>query len=154
MKTTDVGGPERGYDGGKKVNGRKRHLLVDTLGLVIVAFAHRANYADVTGARMVLTEAHLVEPTLNHVWADQGYRGEKLQEVAKCCQMPLEVVKREREKGFVVVPRRWVVERSLSWLGKHRRLSKDYERLPQMSECFVYQAMSALMLKRLTCKGT
>ena len=71
MKTTDVGGPERGYDGGKKVNGRKRHLLVDTLGLVIVAFAHRANYADVTGARMVLTEAHLVEPTLNHVWADQ-----------------------------------------------------------------------------------
>ena len=68
--------------------------------------------------------------------------------------MPLEVVKREREKGFVVVPRRWVVERSLSWLGKHRRLSKDYERLPQMSECFVYQAMSALMLKRLTCKGT
>ena len=103
---------------------------------------------------MVLAEAHLVEPTLKHIWADQGYRGEKLQQVAQCCPMTLEVVKRESEKGFVVVPRRWVVERSLSWLGKHRRLGKDYEGLPPMSECFVYQAMSALMLKRFTRQGT
>ncbi|WP_202804405.1 IS5 family transposase [Baaleninema simplex] len=149
VKTTDVGGTGRGYDGGKKVNGRKRHILVDTLGLIIVVFAHAANLADSTSARMLLTESTWCEPTLGQVWADQGYRGERLQRVAQGCDLELEVVERT-EPGFVVLPRRWVVERTLAWLGKHRRLSKDYERLPQMSECFVYQAMTALMLKRLT----
>jgi putative transposase len=149
VKTTDVGGSERGYDGGKKVNGRKRHILVDTLGLVIVVFSHAANLADSTSARMLLGESSFVEPTLEKVWADQGYRGETLQRVAHGCDLELEVVERT-EPGFAVLPRRWVVERTLAWLGKHRRLSKDYERLPQMSECFVYQAMTALMLQRLT----
>lgn len=149
MKTTDVGGSERGYDGGKKVNGRKRHILVDTLGLVIVAFSHAANLADSTSARMLLSESSLVKPTLEKVWADQGYRGETLQRVARGCDLELEVVERT-ETGFAVLPRRWVVERTLAWLGKHRRLSKDYERLPQISECFVYQAMTALMLQHLT----
>lgn len=89
------------------------------------------------------------EPNLEHIWADQGYRGSKLQSVANGCSMELEVVKRT-QPGFAVLPKRWIVERTFAWLGKHRRLSKDYERLPQMSECFVYQAMASLMLHRLT----
>lgn len=98
---------------------------------------------------MILADSDLNEPTLEHIWADQGYRGDKLQRVADGCSIELEVVERT-EPGFAVQPKRWVVERTFAWLGKHRRLSKDYERLPQMSECFVYQAMTSLMLKRLT----
>jgi putative transposase len=148
VKTTDNGGSDRGYDGGKKVNGRKRHIMVDTLGLVITVIVHAANLADSTSARMVVTDAHLSEPTLEHIWADQGYRGDTLQRVAEGCSLEFEVVERT-EPGFAVLPKRWVVERTFAWLGKHRHLSKDYERLPQMSECFVHQAMTALMLKRL-----
>jgi putative transposase len=149
VKTTDIGGSERGYDGGKKVNGRKRHIVVDTLGLIVVVLVHSANQADCTSARMLLAQTHLSEPSINQIWADQGYRGQRLQLVSAACQLNLEVVKRT-ETDFVVLPKRWVVERTFAWLGKQRRLSKDYERLPQMSECFVYQAMTALMLRRLT----
>ncbi|MEA5419719.1 IS5 family transposase [Spirulina sp. CCNP1310] len=148
VKTTDIGGSDRGYDGGKKINGRKRHIMVDTLGLLITVIVHAANFADSTSARMVVADAHLNEPTLEHIWADQGYRGDRLQRVADSCAVELEVVERT-EPGFAVLPKRWVVERTFAWLGKYRRLSKDYERLPQMSECFVYQAMTSLMLKRL-----
>lgn len=97
----------------------------------------------------MLADTTINEPSLEHIWADQGYRGEKLQRVAQGCEVELEVVERT-QPGFAVLPRRWVVERTFAWLGKHRRLSKDYERLPQMSECFVYQAMTTLMLRRLT----
>ena len=148
VKTTDVGGSDRGYDGGKKVNGRKRHIIVDTLGLVITVIVHSANLADSTSARMLLADPTKSEQTLEQIWADQGYRGQKLQQVPQGCELEFEVVERS-EPGFAVLPRRWVVERTFAWLGKHRRLSKDYERLPQMSECFVYQAMTSLMLKRL-----
>jgi len=98
---------------------------------------------------MLLTESTWCEPTLGSVWVDLGYRGERLQRVARGCDLELEVVERT-EPGFTVLPRRWVVERTLAGLGKYRRLSKDYERLPQMNECFVYQVMTALMLQRLT----
>ena len=135
--------------GEKKVNGRKRHIMVDTLGLMLTVIVHAANLADSTSARMVVADTHLNEPTLEHIWADQGYRGNTLQRVAKGCTVELEIVERT-EPGFAVLPKRWVVERTFAWLGKYRRLSKDYERLPQMSECFVYQAMTSLMLKRLT----
>lgn len=149
VKTTESGGLERGFDGGKKIKGRKRHILVDTLGLVLVVLVHAANLADVTAGRMVLAEASLTQSTIEQVWADQGYQGVRLQQVAACCQLNLEVVKRQHQQ-FEVLPRRWVVERTLAWLGKQRRLSKDYERLPEVSEAVVHVAMIPLMLNRLT----
>lgn len=149
VKTTEVGGTERGVDGGKKIKGRKRHLLVDTLGLVLVVFVHAANVADVTASRMLLAELSLTQPTIELVWADQGYRGKRLQQVATGCDFYLEVVQRQQQ-GFAVLPRRWVVERTFAWLGKQRRLSKDYERLPEVSETLVQVAMIPLMLNRLT----
>ena len=151
VKTTDVGGEERGFDGGKKVNGRKRHLLVDTLGLVLVVIVHAANIADVTAGRMLLAESSLRVPTLKQVWVDRGYRGEQLQRVAQGCDVALSIVEPSSPTpGFEVQPRRWVVERTWAWLGRQRRLSKDYERLPEVSESVVHIAMIALMLNRLT----
>lgn len=149
VKTTEVGGSERGVDGGKKIKGRKRHLLVDTLGLVLVVLVHAANVADVTASRMLLAAVSLTQPTVQLVWADQGYRGERVQQVATGCELTLEVVQRQHQ-GFEVLPRRWVVERTFAWLGKQRRLSKDYERLPEVSETVVQVAMIPLMLNRLT----
>lgn len=148
IKTTESGGNERGFDGGKKIKGRKRHLLVDTMGLVILAIVHAANIADVTASRMLLAETSLSQTNIEQIWADQGYQGAKLQRVAEGCQLNLEVVKRQ-SKQFEILPRRWVVERTFAWLGKQRRLSKDYERLPEVSETVVYIAMIPLMLNRL-----
>ena len=148
VKTTDVGGRDREFDGGKKVNGRKRHIIVDTLGLVLVVLVHAANVADVTAARLLLAEAALSQPSVDYFWADQGYRGKPLQQVAHGCQLQLEVVKRTSQV-FQVQPRRWVVERTFAWLGRQRRLSKDYERLPEVSETVVQVAMIPLMLNRL-----
>jgi putative transposase len=149
VKTTDVGGAERGFDGNKKIKGRKRHLIVDTLGLVIGVIVTAANVADVTAARMSLTELHLKFPGVEKVWADQGYRGQSIQLVACGLQQNLEIVKRN-SREFEVLPRRWVVERTFAWLMKHRRLSKDYERLPEISESLIEIASISLMLNRLT----
>ena len=113
------------------------------------ALVHAANVADVTASRMLLAEASLTQPTIELVWADQGYRGERLQQVATGCELTLEVVQRQHQ-GFEVLPRRWVVERTFARLGKQRRLSKDYERLPEVSETVVQVAMIPLMLNRLT----
>lgn len=148
VKTTDVGGLERGFDGGKKIKGRKRHIVVDTLGLILVVLVHAANVADVTGARMVLTEILLTQANVKQIWADQGYRGQRIQKVAQVCQINLEIVKRHSKK-FEVLPKRWIVERTFAWLGKQRRLSKDYERLPAVSETVVQVAMIPLLLNRL-----
>lgn len=149
VKTIESGGCERGFDGGKQIKGRKRHILVDTLGLVLVVLVHAANLADVSASRMLLAEASLTQTTVEHIWADQGYQGQRLQQVAQGCDLNLEVVKRQHQ-GFEVLPRRWVVERTFAWLGKQRRLSKDYERLPEVSETIVQVAMIPLMLNRLT----
>lgn len=132
VKTTESGGSERGFDGGKKFKGRKRQILVDTLGLVLVVLVHAANTADVTAARMLLAEASLTQP-----------------KIAQGCELNLAVVKRQ-QKQFEVLPRRWVIERTFAWLGKQRRLSKEYERLPEVSESVFYVAMIPLMLHRLT----
>lgn len=148
VKTTDVGGTQRGFEGGKKVNGRQRHIVVDTLGLLLVVVVHAANLADVTAARMVLAQMSLTQPSVEHIWPDQGYRGERLRQVALGCQLTLEIVKRHSQ--FEVLPRRWVVERTFAWLGKPRRLSKDYERLPEVSEAVVQVAMIPLLLNRLS----
>lgn len=143
-------GQHRGYDAGKKVTGRKRHLLVDTLGLVLAVVVHAANIQDRDGARLLLERAKGPLATLQHIWADGGYAGTLVDWVRSRCSWVLEIVKRPAEsKGFVVLPRRWVVERTFAWLGRYRRLSKDYEELTDTSEAMIHVAMISLMLRRL-----
>ena len=180
VKSTGVGGDQRGYDGGKKVKGRKRHILVDTQGLLLKAKVHSATIMDYEGIKKLLTRAEETFPRLSHVWLDGGYRGEDkgADWVQKTLGWSAELVKRPRKpapkevlmawarewakegvaldwqklmppQGFVVLPRRWVVERTFSWIDKNRRMSKDYERLPESGEAFIYVAMSRLMLRRL-----
>jgi len=162
VKTTDRGG-EHGYDGGKKINGRKRHLLVDTLGLVLKAKVHAADIADREGARLLLAPLRGGCTRLRHLWADMGYRGQVLDWIRTHLGWRVEVVKKPSRWGrypidvepppmpaFTVLPRRWVVERSFAWLGRYRRMSKDYEYLTTTSEALIYAAMSRLLLRRLT----
>lgn len=153
VKTTEVGGSERGFDKVKQVNGRKRHLLVDTLGLVITAVVHSAATGEREGAKEVLAGLATRMSRLRLIWADQGYRGPLQEWVWKLRErrrLRLEIVKRQSDqRGFVVLARRWVVERTFGWLGRYRRLSKDYERLPATSETMIYVAMTRLMLRRL-----
>ena len=149
VKTTEVGG-EHGYDAGKKVNGRKRHILVDTMGLVLMVVVHTANIQDRDGARLLLAKAKGFFPRLQRIWADGGYAGKLIGWVQETCGWVLEIIKRnEAVKGFKLLPRRWVVERTFGWLGRFRRLSKDYERLPESSETMVYWAMTRHMVRRL-----
>ena len=150
VKTTEVGG-ERGHDAGKKVTGRKRHIIVDTLGFLIACVVGPANIQDEDGAEAVLDKAQGRFPRLRKLWGDSRY-GYKLLPI--CVWViygwVLEVVRRPPgSKGWVRLPRRWVVERTFAWLGRNRRLSKDYERSTQVSETWVYLAMTKLMLRRL-----
>lgn len=140
-----------GYDGGKKVNGRKRHLLVDTLGLLLTVVVTQANVSDQSGLKQLLAAISGKLPRLELIKADEGYRGERFgREVLTTYQRLLEIVTRPQGvKGFQVQAQRWVVERTLAWLGNNRRLSKDYEVLPETSEAFIYLAMVNLMTKRL-----
>ena len=181
VKTTGVGGEGRGYDGAKKVKGRKRHLLVDTQGLVLEARVHSANIQDRDGIRLLLEPARTALTCLSHLWLDAGYTGQDkgagwvegalgwtaeivrhppkpapeavmmrwAREWAKegVSMDPKELLPPEGPRAFL--PRRWVVERTFSWLGQNRRMSKDYERLPESAEAFVYVAMSRLMARRL-----
>jgi putative transposase len=178
-KTTGVGGEARGYDGGKKVRGRKRHLLVDTEGLVLTAKVHSAKVPDQDGIKLVLGTERDRLPRLSHLWVDAGYQGRGKEWAEKALGLSVEVVHRTpkpttpekvariwaeewskegREidwqrllprRGFEVLPRRRVVERTFSWLSQNRRMSKDYERLCATSESFVYAAMVRLMVRRL-----
>lgn len=149
VKTTVIGG-ERGYDAGKKVNGRKRHLLVDTIGMVMMVVVHAAGIQDRDGARILLEKTKARFTRLKLIWADGGYAGQLIEWVKKACGWILEIVKRpEGAKGFHVLPRRWVVERTFSWLGHCRRLSKDYEHLTAHSESMIYLAMTRIMIRRL-----
>ena len=180
VKTTEVGGEERGYDGGKKVKGRKRHIFVDTEGFVLKAKVHSAKVMDYEGIKTLLRRAKEQFPRLRHLWLDAGYRGEGkgADWVRKTLGWSVDLVERPRKpapeevlmrwarewaeegvavdwqkllppKGFVVLPRRWVVERTLSWIEQQRRMSKDYERLCASGESFVYAAMIRLMTRRL-----
>jgi len=181
VKTTGVGGDERGYDGAKKVKGRKRHLLVDTQGLVLEARVHSAKIQDRDAIKLLLEPARTALTRLSHVRLDAGYTGQDegagwvegaLGWTAQIVRhppkpAPEEVMIRWAEewaKERIVIdpkkllppegprpflPRRWVVERTFSWSGQNRRLSKDYERLPESSEAFIYIAMSRLMARRL-----
>jgi transposase len=182
VKTTGVGGKERGYDGAKKIKGRKRHLLVDTQGLVIEARVHSAKVVDRDGNKLLL-EPSLSDrlPRLCHLWLDAGYTGQERgagwvesilgwsTEIVRHPPKPApeEVMMRWAKewakegveldaKKFLppkgprpFLPRRWVVERTFSWLGQNRRMSKDYERLTETGEALIYAAMSRLMARRL-----
>jgi putative transposase len=150
-KTTAIKG-ERGYDGGKKVNGRKRHILVDTLGLLLIVVVTAASVQDRDGAKLLLQSVSekLSLPRLQLIWADGGYRGKLIDWVQETFSWLLEIVKRNDDvKGFEVLPRRWVVERTFGWLNNYRRLSKDYEELPETSEAMIYATMTHIMVRRL-----
>jgi putative transposase len=151
VKTTEAGG-ERGHDAAKKVTGRKRHLVVDTLGLLLAVVVHGAAIQDDDGAKLVLKEVRGRFPRLRMIWADSRYGCNELPTwVRAICGWVLEVVRRPAEAiGFVVLHRRWVIERTFAWLGRHRRLSKDYERSPRVSEAWIRLAMIRLMLRRLS----
>lgn len=152
VKGTEVGG-ERGYDGNKKVNGRKRHIIVDTLGLLLVVMVTAAAADDGTTAPHVLAQldAH-THPRLQTLWADQKYNNRTLDRwlAQQGVGYRIEVVERPvGAKGFVLLHRRWAVERTFAWLGRYRRNSKDYERLTASSEATVKVSMIHLMLRRL-----
>ena len=149
MKTTHVKGV-RGFDSGKLVKGRKRHLLVDTLGLLLAVVVTAASTSDPAGARLLLRRLGGAGKKLRTVWVDGTYRGTLLAWVAERYRFRLQAVLRsEEQKGFVVLPRRWVVERTFAWLSQCRRLSKDYEGSVSSSEAMIQIAMIRLMLRRL-----
>jgi putative transposase len=178
-KTTGVGGEQRGYDGHKKVRGRKRHLLVDTEGLVLKAKVHSAKVPDQDGLRRLLESSPRAEVShLKHLWLDAGYEGRGRRWAEEVMGLSVEIVRKPPKpvpeevamiwakewakegkkvdwqrlmppRGYVALPRRWVVERTFSWLGQNRRMSKDYERLCASAEAFVYAAMIRLMVRRL-----
>jgi putative transposase len=168
VKTTGVGG-ERGYDGAKKLNGRKRHLLVDTQGLVLRAKVHRADLQDRAAVPLVLENIDDVHPRIEHVWVDQGYNGTGKTWIEDHLHWTVEVVRHPPKprgvwapidavidwdalipQGFRgVLPRRWVIERTFGWLLQSRRLSKDYERLCETSEALIYATMTRLMVRRM-----
>jgi putative transposase len=168
----------RGYDGNKKVRGRKRHLLVDTEGLVLKVKVHSAKVPDQDGLKLLLESARSGLTCLKHLWVDAGYEGRGRRWAEEVMGLSVEVVRKPpkpvpeevaklwaREwakegkkidwerlmppRGYVALPRRWVVERTFSWLTQNRRMSKDYERLCASAEAFVYAAMIRLMVRRL-----
>ncbi len=180
VKTTGVGGEDRGYDGGKKVKGRKRHILVDTEGFVLRARLHSARVMDAEGIKKLLKQASEAFPRFSHLWLDAGYRGEGkgADWVEKTLGWSVNLIERPKKpapeevlmawarewakegvavewrkllplEGFVVLPSRWVVERTFSWIEQNRRMGKDYERLCASGEALVYAAMIRLMARRL-----
>jgi putative transposase len=177
-KSTGVGGEQRGYDGNKKVRGRKRHLLVDTEGLVLKAKVHSAKIPEQDGLRLLLGSARSGLSRLKHLWLDAGYEGRGKRWAEDDKGLSVQIVRKppkpipekvarvwaqefDKEgrkvdwqklmppRGYVALPRRWVVERTFSWLSQNRRMSKDYERLCASAEAFIYAAMIRLMVRRL-----
>ncbi len=178
VRTTGVGGTERGFDPAKKVEGRKRHLLVDTDGLVLEAKVHSAKVPDQDGLRLLLESARAKLSRLKHLWVDAGYQGRGRRWAEEVLGLSVEVVRKPQKPipekvakvwaqewakegkevdwqrlmppgGFRVLPRRWVVERTFAWISHKRRMAKDYERLCATGEAFVYAAMTRLMVRRL-----
>ncbi len=171
VRTTDRGGPH-GYDGAKKLSGRKRHVLVDTTGLLLKVVVHVANLQDREGVLVLLEPIKGVFPRLKKVWVDSAYTGKGWEWIEEQMQWEVEVVRHaprprgmwvwpgmeiteemlavfKRPKGFRHLPRRWVVERTFAWIGRYRRMSKDYEYLPSSSESMVQLTMIRLMVRRL-----
>jgi putative transposase len=178
VRTTGVGGTQRGFDPAKKVEGRKRHLLVDTEGLVLKAKIHSARIPDEDGIRLLMDPVRGRLSRLSHLWVDAGYQGRGKRWVEEVMGLSVEVVRKPKKplpenvakrwaeewakegikvdwqrlmppRGFQVLPRRWVVERTIAWICHNRRMAKDYERLCATGEAFVYAAMTRLMVRRL-----
>jgi len=150
VKTTESGGP-RGYDAAKKVKGRKRHIVTDTTGLMVGAAVHPADVQDRDGALLVIETIHDLFPWLRHLFADSAYSGDKiLKTLTKFGRWSIEIVKRMADTvGFEVLPRRWVVERTLAWLNRNRRLAKDFEASIESAKAWVYVASLQLLIRRL-----
>jgi len=150
VKTTETAGP-RGYDAGKKVKGRKRHIVTDTDGLLVGAVIHEANLQDRDGAPLVLAAIRHSFPWLRHIFADGAFAGSQLQTALdKIGRWTVEVVKRsDTAKGFVLLPRRWVVERTFAWLGRCRRLAKDFEATIESAMAWIFIAHIRLLTRRL-----
>jgi len=150
VKTTESGGI-RGFDAGKKIMGRKRHIVVDTLGLLVGVVVHAADIQDRDGAPAVLESILKRWPWLRHIFADGGYAGPKLRgALQKVGTFTLDIIKRtDKAKGFEVLPRRWVVERTFAWLGRCRRLAKDFERTIASAEAWVFIANIRMLTRRL-----
>jgi putative transposase len=177
-RTSGVGGQERGFDPAKNVEGRKRHLLVDTEGLVLKAKVHSARVPDADGIGLLLGSARVGLSRLSHLWVDAGYQGRGKRWAEEAMGLSVEVVRKPKKpvpekvaelwaaewakegkavdwqklmppKGFRVLPRRWVVERTFAWICHNRRMAKDYERLCATGEAFIYAAMTRLMARRL-----
>ena len=150
VKTTESGGPS-GFDAGKKVKGRKRHILTDTLGLLVGLVIHTADIQDRDGAPLVLKSLRKRWPWLRHVFADGGYAGPKLTDALRDLgKWTVEIIKRsDTAKGFELLPRRWVVERTFAWLGRCRRLAKDWEKTIASAEAWTWIAHIRLLTRRL-----
>ena len=146
VKTTEAGGP-RGYDAGKKINGRKRHALVDTDGRGLALEPHPASIQDRDGGGPLLRTSRRIFPFIQRVFADSGYGGEK---VAKATLIAVEIVRKNPDQiGFAVNPRRWVVERFFAWIGRNRRLAKDFEATIDSARAFLYAASVMLLVRRI-----
>ena len=177
-RTSGVGGQERGFDPAKNVEGTKRHLLVDTEGLVLKAKVHSARVPDADGIGLLLGSARVGLSRLSHLWVDAGYQGRGKRWAEEALGLSVKVVRKPKKpvpekvaerwaaewakegkavdwqklmppKGFRVLPRRWVVERTFAWISHNRRMAKDYERLCATGEAFIYAAMTRLMARRL-----
>ena len=140
-----------GYDGAKSTNGSKRHLLVDTLGLILCVVVSPANLNERKGLVQLLQNVRHQLPRLHHIWLDKGYRGESFaKRMLLCFAVVLDIVSSPKgSKGFVLQHRRWVVERTFAWLGNYRRLARDFEQRHDSSESFIYMASADIILKRL-----
>ncbi|MGZ3442542.1 MAG: IS5 family transposase [Polyangia bacterium] len=165
VKSTEKGGP-RGFDGGKKVKGRKRHIVVDVNGLLLTATVHPADVQDRDGALPLLEKAKTKLSTIKKLWLDAGYAGRCVRHLREQLGFDAEIVKRKHDRqngawgqldlpmpvvarAFEVLPRRWVVERTFGWLGRYRRLSKDYEARIDVAEAWLWVAMLRLLVRRV-----
>ena len=150
VKTTEAGGP-RGYDAGKKIKGRKRHALVDTDGRPLVLEPHPADIQDRDGGGPVLAASRHAFPFIAKVFADSGYAGKR---VAGATAIAVEIVRKNPDQvGFAVQPRRWLVERFFAWIGRNRRLAKDFEATLESARAFLYAASIMLLTRRLAQSG-
>jgi transposase len=140
----------RGYDAGKKINGRKRHIVVDTCGLLLVVLVTGANIQDRDAARLLLSALRTCFPTVRLLWADGGYSGQLVAWAAAILNLTVDIVRKlAGQVGFQVLPRRWVAERTFSWINRSRRTVRDYERLPEHHAAMIQWAMVIIMTRRL-----